>query len=366
MNQNRKHTPDNNDAIGDIISWVIVFISMFAFWPIGVFLLWKKDKNQPVSKSAQSSTAQTCAPVGTAKQKDKSPLQRRTGKFVSVVLLLNAIALLIIGVNSVLRATVGNDGYIRITELTMGGFFIVGAVVSFCSRNIVARRISRYKKYHAFVAGRDIVPVGDIVRIAGLSTATVTRDIQAMIDAGYFGSGAFIDSELQSLVMSTDASQLARRYRPAQTSEHQTETKTDNQYMSILHELRELNRTVADISITVKIERIEELAAKIFRHVEEHPEKQPQIRRFLSYYLPTTKKLIRSYATLERQGIGGENITAAKENISRTLDTLGVGFEQQLDQLFKANVIDISADSNVIETLLQQDGLIGDQIIEDR
>jgi len=81
----------------------------------------------------------------------------------------------------------------------------------------------------------------------------------------------------------------------------------------------------------------------------------------VSYYLPTTLKLVRSYATLEKQGVKGENILSAKQSIRNILDTLTTGYEQQLDQLFKSDAIDIAADISVLENLMQQDGLTNDK-----
>ena len=80
----------------------------------------------------------------------------------------------------------------------------------------------------------------------------------------------------------------------------------------------------------------------------------------MDYYLPTTLKLLRSYATLESQGIEGDNINSAKGDIGRILDTLSHGFEQQLDQLFKADALDISSDIDVLESMMEQDGLAGE------
>jgi hypothetical protein len=77
----------------------------------------------------------------------------------------------------------------------------------------------------------------------------------------------------------------------------------------------------------------------------------------MSYYLPTTLKLLHSYETLERQGVDGENITAAKQDIARVLDTLADGYEQQLDRLFRADKLDITSEINVLENMLKQDGL---------
>jgi len=306
-------------------------------------------------------------PGKTKKRKDRNPLEKKSGKFVSVVLLLISIPLFIIGGNFIATAASSflGSGINEWFSFFMGLFFLTGAFTLFFSRNVGVRRFTRYKNYYAFTAGRGIVPIQDMARAAGVSVRTVLRDIQAMISSGYFGPGAYFNSELNSLVLSPDAAKEARQAsRNASAACEAPLPSTDvpvNPYMAIIAELRELNVTIADIPISNKINRIEEITAKIFRIVEENPEKQPQIRRFMSYYLPTTLKLLRSYATLEKQGIKGENITSAKENIGRILDTLATGFEQQLDQLFRADAIDIAADITVLENLMQQDGLSGDK-----
>jgi hypothetical protein len=305
------------------------------------------------------------APKPKAKKKKKrSPLEKKSGKFISTVLLLISIALFIIGANTMAGAArdIWGDGLNRWPDFWLGAFYFFGALIPFFSRNIVTRRYSRYKNYYAFVAGRGAVPISDIAQAAGLSQRVVTRDIQAMINAGYFDSGAYIDSELDLFVLSAEAAETFRNAERAERDASvQSEEKYENEYMSVILELRELGASIADVGISRKVDRIGELTAKIFRIVEENPEKQPQIRRFMSYYLPTTLKLLRSYATLEKQGIKGENIMGAKENIGRILDTLVTGYEQQLDQLFKSDALDIAADINVLENLMQQDGLTSDK-----
>ena len=91
--------------------------------------------------------------------------------------------------------------------------------------------------------------------------------------------------------------------------------------------------------------------------MEQHPEKQQQAATFLNYYLPTTLKLLDSYALLEAQGIEGDNITASKQQISQIMDTLIKGFEKQLDQLFSTQAIDINSDIEVLENMMAADGL---------
>jgi hypothetical protein len=125
-------------------------------------------------------------------------------------------------------------------------------------------------------------------------------------------------------------------------------------------ELREIKGIITDIPISDKIGRIEELTGKIFRIVEENPAKLPEIRRFTDFYIPITLKLLHSYATLEKLGISGENITSAKESIDIGLDTLTKFYEQQLDQLFESYALDIAADIDVLKSMIKQDGLSSD------
>ena len=360
MDQNKNNAPDHNST--EIITWVITIILLIAIWPIGLIMLIRKlaggdhkSKNAP-SGSGPVKEARTSAPP---KADFKSPLEKKSGRFASVMLLLVSIALFIIGVNrliAVAQHLPSSIGYV-LSTLLVGAFFIIGGFVVFFSRNILSARLARYKKYYAFSKGRDIVLIPHLARTAGLSERAVLRDLSAMINARYFPSHAYIDIELSCLILNAEAADATRDAAKSGFESEDDGEAAENQYMTILAELRKIHGMITDAVISKKVTEIEDLTAKIFRIVEENPVKLPQIRRFMSYYLPTTLKLLKSYATLEKQGIKGENITAAKENIGRILDTLVNGYEKQLDQLFKSDMIDLSADINVLENMMQQDGL---------
>ena len=53
----------------------------------------------------------------------------------------------------------------------------------------------------------------------------------------------------------------------------------------------------------------------------------------------------------------GENISAAKERIEGMMDKVVEGFEQQLDRLFQDDAMDITSDVEVLERMLEKDGL---------
>jgi len=105
------------------------------------------------------------------------------------------------------------------------------------------------------------------------------------------------------------------------------------------------------------VSRIELLTKRIFEMVKKRPDKEGQISKFMNYYLPTTLKLLDSYALLEAQGIEGDNISASKQQIEGIMDTLIQGFEKQLDLLFSAQAMDINSDIEVLESMMAADGL---------
>ena len=324
-----------------------------------------QPRQNQVLQEAQWFDASSYAKPKMKAKKDRSTLEKKSGRAVSVILLIISVILLVLGVNTTVNAArdIWINGLNRWPDLFLGSFYLFGGFITFIARKVSVRRLARYKRYYAFFSGRSAVSLEEIARTTGESSRVVRRDIQAMVLNGYLGRDAYIDRELKSLILSEEGAADIRRTpgkvdeKPAQA----TAAQPQNQYMAILLELREINDSIIDSAISYKVERIEETTAKIFRAVEEDPAKLPQIRRFMSYYLPTTQKLLRSYATLEKQGIKGENITSTKESIERILDTLEAGFEQQLDQLFSSDAIDIASDINVLESLMQQDGLTGDK-----
>lgn len=130
-------------------------------------------------------------------------------------------------------------------------------------------------------------------------------------------------------------------------------------YNATLQQIRDLNDRIDDRVVSQKIDRIETLTGGIFKHITEHPEKAKETRRFISYYLPTTLKLLESYDMLEDQRIQGENIRASRKKIEEVLDTLIAAIERQHDRLFKADALDVETEIEVLQTMLTADGLTG-------
>ena len=127
-------------------------------------------------------------------------------------------------------------------------------------------------------------------------------------------------------------------------------------------EMKRLDDNIADPAISAQIVRLQQLAGKIFAQVEQNPEKLPQIRKFMNYYLPTTLKILNAYDRMGEQGVSGENITSTMQKVEGMMSTIITAFEKQLDSLFGSEAMDISTDMVVLENMMAREGLTDDPL----
>lgn len=248
------------------------------------------------------------------------------------------------------------DSFRYVLDEFLGSVFcLAGGAASFIARRRLNARVNRMKAYIAAMVGRDYISLEELRSVAGVNAKTLQRDLEAMLSKGLLGSEAYIDQGDQILILKAGVSPSFE-----EDTEMQDDDYDNDQYSAILREIREVNDAIPDPEISARIDEIEELTAKIFKTVQDKPEKLPQIKSFMSYYLPTTLKLLHSYADFDKAGTDGENIRAAKADIERILDMLVDGFKKQLDKLYEADAMDISSDINVLENMLRRDGLSGD------
>ena len=152
--------------------------------------------------------------------------------------------------------------------------------------------------------------------------------------------------------------------KPEPQPEPEPEEKLPPELQSVIYQgkraiadIRRLNDEIPDERISAQIDLIERLTAQIFDCVRKNPKQLSQIRQFLNYYLPTTIKLMEQYVTLQNQSLKTENITEGMQKIEDLLDKVIIAFQRQLDALFEADVVDITADIRVMEQMMASEGL---------
>ena len=254
-------------------------------------------------------------------------------------------------------------------------------------------RVKRFRSYIRSLGSREYCNVRELSEHLGKSPRFVVKDLEKMIQKGWFRQGHF-DKQKTCLMVSNDAykqyTDLLQQTEQmkAETSKKQADAarkraeevqkQAEEPDSSLSPEVRKVIRTgekyikkihacndaLPGKEISAKISRMELLVDRIFDRVEQNPELVTDLNKMMDYYLPTTVKLLEAYEDLDAEPVQGENIISSKKEIEKTLDTLNVAFEKLLDSLFQDTAWDVSSDISVLEMMLAQEGLTGDDFKE--
>ncbi|HIY22181.1 MAG TPA: 5-bromo-4-chloroindolyl phosphate hydrolysis family protein [Candidatus Flavonifractor merdigallinarum] len=369
-----------------LMSWIIVVIALVIFWPVGLFLLFRKltqnsgssaGSRHPYDVQRQKQQSQNRQEPGTQGIRTDGPIpvvRRQPGNVPKKQQVVrrstpqyrdNSGRGLLVG-GGVLA---GIFGFISFTELLnlvdnllhgyswwrLEDLFIPLGV---CGVGLVllsvglsrGRKAKRFRKYLALIGRQDAISVETLAQAMPVSLHTACDDLQEMLDKGILPVG-YLDMGSGRLILSDEGIQE----EPAPKPEPKPGAVGEDE--RILAQIRAVNDAIEDEEMSRKIDRIEEITRKIFAYQKKNPEKAGQLRSFLNYYLPTTLKILNAYAQMEEQGVEGANITAAKVRIEGMMDKVVEGYEKQLDRLFENEAMDITTDVQVLEQMLEKDGL---------
>ena len=124
----------------------------------------------------------------------------------------------------------------------------------------------------------------------------------------------------------------------------------------MLHQIRAENDAITDEALSAQMDELERLCVQIFTTVSEKPQKAGQIRKFMSYYLPTTLKMLASYHKMLERGVSVADMTAARNDTMRGMGMVLTACQKQLDNLYKDTILDVSTDIDVLEQMMRRDG----------
>ena len=391
--------PSNNrsgsSGEGDWFSWLLIAIFfMTGLWPIGLILLISKlsDAGGKKKKSAawkQTATQQTATQQTIPRQ--AAPKQTQSGQAAApqpkqtVSGTANAKNV----VANMMKTPQYNDKGSRIMQIIgwilagLGGFTLLGVLgdaigagslaealgsISFSTGLLTGglgllfgswkmkRRARRFAKYLAASGNKDAIDINRLAEAAEVSERKAERDMEIMVEKGLWGPEAYVDNGNDMLFRTQEAA--AKYFDQKNPMRERFETappQADEGYSGMLRNIRRANDRIADPVLSAKIDRLEEITGRIFKTIEEHPERREKANTFLNYYLPTTQKLLDSYADFEEAGVSGANLSQAKERIEKTMDNIVAGFEHQLDVLYQAEAMDVDSDIRVMENMLRRD-----------
>ena len=249
------------------------------------------------------------------------------------------------------------------------------------------RRLKLAERY-AGLCGRNLYgEIEHLARNTGRKARRVIKDLQKMMKLGMFPEGhldekktcfmlndsiyqQYLETENNRRLREAEAGRPALRQTDAGDPDMAAGQSTGNaerdaelnaivaEGMECIRRLRLLNDKITGEVISAKLFRLENLLKNLFDSVREHPEQMHRMHKLMSYYLPTTLKLVEAYEEFDRVSAPGDDIIAAKAEIENTLDTINQAFTELLNNLFQDAVLDATTDAQVLKTMLAREGLM--------
>ena len=370
---------NNNNDLG---SWILIAVMFAVAWPVGLILLLSKlsegsgrkmrqqareawQRTAAGSAEAKPAQARASAAKNTVRKVTETPNYSDKGAKVmkiigAAVAILGAFFLVQQVDYFELRYAIKWHEWmdlLRQVFYPMG--MMAGGVSLLLGSGAMKRRQRRFATYLRTVGQKAAVPLDYLARAVDVSRKRVEKDINLMLEKGMWGDEAYIDLGSGMLFKSQEAAtayfDAAHRAKAEQEQPRQPAAAAPEGYAAILAQIRDLNDRIADERLSAQMDRMEQVAGRIFRLIEEDENKRAAAGTFLSYYLPTTLKLLENYAAFEEAGVSGENLSQAKAKIEKTMDSIVAGFEHQLDELYRTDAMDIDSDIRVMETMLRRD-----------
>lgn len=238
----------------------------------------------------------------------------------------------------------------------------------------------RFRRYQQVIGERTFCLIEELSAAIGKKPKFVQKDLRKMIRDGFFPQG-YLDKKETCLITDQQTYQQylqTEKAYEARAQEAQADGRKDGaqqasasvaaphgrEYQELLAEgqsyirhIHTCNDKIEDPVISEKLDRMEMIVTRIFTEAGRNPDVADDLKKMMSYYLPTTKKLLDAYCELDEQPVPGENIETTKQEIAATLDTLNNAFAKLLDDLFEEKAWDISSDISVLNTMLAQEGL---------
>lgn len=123
-----------------------------------------------------------------------------------------------------------------------------------------------------------------------------------------------------------------------------------------LEEFEQMRPFIANENVRKSVKRLEKTTRQMLQDAEADPNDVAAIQKFFNKYMPTTRKLVRTYAELSQFEATSGNIGKSTKNIETMLRDIADAFDKKFVSLYDNNLMDIESDMDVMRTLMNRDG----------
>lgn len=336
-------------------------------------------------RKSQASSQRSSKRVGNVRQEKQLPAvyaKKLPGQVSGIVLSVTGFTMSAItalsGIGTGILMAISPSIAAGVVTGVMGVAAVGGLVMGLIGSGLW-KTANRFRQYTKAIGNRAYCTIEELAGKCGRDKKSVVKDLKKMIDKKMFLQGHLDEQETCVIVTDEMYQQYLLVQKQAQEREIQEKASREQkerlpeECRKILEEgneciryIRKCNDDIPGEEMSQKLSRLELIITRIFEEVGKNPELAGELRKFMNYYLPTTRKLVDAYRELDQETIISENMAKTKKEIEDTLDTINEAFENLLDSFFEERAMDISSDISVLQTMLAQEGLTGKDFDSDK
>ena len=231
-----------------------------------------------------------------------------------------------------------------------------------------------FNRYRLEVADNRVVAVEDFATAVSLPPIDVVKDLQKLISDGYFPQGRIVENGQLFLLDQGAYKAYKENYkntsisvkenpRPIeQENKESEEDKQDDRNIAIGKYIENLSLqidSIKNVEFKDEVGKLLSILHAIKKAIQQDPGRIEDLNKFVDYYTPTTIKLIDRYIEFEQSPVPIDSMNKSRHDIEKSIKTVVSAYENLLNDLYKEDLLELSAEMDVMNTVLTQDGLIG-------
>lgn len=253
-----------------------------------------------------------------------------------------------------------------VLAIVLGFLFnpIIGIVIAIAGANTASKN-SVYERflntYFPVMRTKDTWSLREIAALSGIDIRTVRSDLTVLFDTKIIRLNA--KSKNRRTSEKTAAKAPTAQYSDPPEARRETALKHQLEKAAVfIQKLKQLNDEITAEEISAKIDKIERLTKDIYESAKADKESVRYINRLISYYLPTTEKLLKTYADLDKKETQSPTLLRTKSKIEESMDKIVTAFERICENINEYTDMGVTCEISALENILMSEGLIQDEL----
>lgn len=147
--------------------------------------------------------------------------------------------------------------------------------------------------------------------------------------------------------------------------ENEEEEASTVNLKKFMRQIDDLNTSIANKKITEDLYHTSAMIKFIDQILDQYPEKESKVSKLDYYYLPTLVSILKNYVRLSDTNKMDPDFNEVESQLMKTIYLVNQALETMSATLCDDEILDLSSDMSVLETMLKKDGLVREGTIDE-